>query len=608
MIFATANPAAAPDDIIAWADSSGIKVDGHSFDSSRFPHLIEPIRAMADPETQTGTVVGPVQSGKSTIGEIVMAYWACFYNGLIQFNWQDDIAAKWRWETRILPVLNSVAALRWAGGRYDETVCLAKFINTTVLVQGVVAEGSLDSDTVPLQINEEIHLWDAGTLSKARRRQSLVWNKKSIDVSNASLDGDQLHRAYEEGTMEVLESLCPGCGKFHQMRFRWNDKRPDLGGLRFDTSAGRQDGGKFNLNKIEPTIRYQMPCGYIVANRTGDRKRLAAKYRATNDGALTYKRSWSYDAVAVSEISWMELAAEWLSACKAKKSGDEAPLRKFIQERECQFFKQDLIPFSGQIVFNTAITKNRAGMVNRAVRMWAADKQKGYKSKGELSHYWLVIRDIAENGDSQLVFEGKIDTDAELLAVLTDHECSLFAGGIDGSWDTASVKEFCYRNGCNVFMANTSHKVSFLHSDKTRHFHSEGELLHLEMKMPPRFEYQATMAGWQPAREEPMIIQYNVGGLLANLFFVKDHQQVCEKNGLKDFIKWEVPSDVSEDYQKQLDSWEPVAVNASNKNTVEGFRPKHSNDHMTMCEGYIAMMEKMGGYISERLTQMGIKL
>src|SRR6478609_946566 len=107
MIFTHSIPAARPDDIIAWADSSGLKVDGHSFDSTRTPQLIEPMRAMADADTRIGTLIKPVQIGGSTAGEVVAAYWAAWFHGLIQYNWQDDQKAKDRWLDRIKKTLES---------------------------------------------------------------------------------------------------------------------------------------------------------------------------------------------------------------------------------------------------------------------------------------------------------------------------------------------------------------------------------------------------------------------------------------------------------------------------------------------------------------------
>jgi hypothetical protein len=605
-------PDARPSDIIAWAESR-VRVNGGktSFDASRTPQIIEPIRAMADPDVRIGTLVKPVQVGGSTAGEVVCAYWAAFASGLIQFNWEDDQKAADRWHDRIYPALESCGDIKRTGHRFEETICEARYPNATVRVQGVFNEHSLDSDTVPLQINEEIHSWKPGFLSKARRRQTQVWNAKAFDISNAGMVGDQLHSSYEDGTMEEWEILCPRCFKLHAMHFRWNPANPELGGLRWDSDGCKMENGRFNYNKLESTIRYQFPCGFEMRDVASERRTIHGHYSSPrNQGAHVSHRSWNFEAVSCDAIRWLSLIQEWHSSIRAMKGGDSEPLRRFVTERECKFFSDEQRPFLGRVVLNSGITKSRIGLADRAVRLWAADKQRGYRSAGELSHYWLVIRDVMENADSRLVFEGQIGTDSELIGILDEHKCHRFAGGVDASWDTKAVLELCYRNGLNAFMANASHKGWFFHqSEKVKRFYSEGKALHMELKMPPRFNYTATVAGWLPSREEPMVIQYNVAGMLANLFFIREHEgNVRADGGEGDFIRWEVPGDVSEDYQQQNDAWERTTVKQARTNDeVEGFRKTRKADHMTMCEAYIAMMMDIGGFLSNRLTQLGVK-
>ena len=607
-IFNGVSPDKKPDDIISWAERN-VKVDGHSFDSIRTPQLIEPIRAMADAGTRVGTLVKPVQVGGSTAGEVVLAYWAAYENGLIQFNWETDLKAKNRWNDRILPALESCDYIKRTGRRFEEMICEARYVNTTVRVQGVFSEDALDSDTVPLQINEEIHSWKPGYLSKARRRQTQVWNAKALDISNAGTCGDQLHAAYEDGTAEVWEIICPSCGGNHVMQFRYNPNKPELGGLRWDSEGCKQDDGRFDYNRLERTIHYQFPCGHTIKDHATERRQVRGQYRVTNTGAHISKRSWNFDAVSCDAIRWLTLIQEWHSAIRSVKSGDREPMRRFVTERECRFWNDELVPFQGAIILRPKLTKNRDGLPDRAARLWAADKQKGWKSKGELSHYWLVIRDVMDNCDSRLVFEGKVDTDVELLTVLDEHNCKRYAGGVDASWDTKSVLELCYRNGLNAFMGNASHKGWFTHAaDKVKRFYSEGKPIHLELNMPPRFEYSPTVAGWLPSREEPSVIQYGVAGLLANLFFVRDHELNVTKNGGDDFILWEVPGDASEDYRNQLESWERTSFKQQKtQEEVEGFKKVRKADHMTMCEGYISMMMDIGGFIGNRMVMLGIR-
>lgn len=607
-IFCNSLPEAPPSDIIQWAEEN-VKVDGHSFDASRTPQLIEPLLFIPNAEHRTGTLVKPVQSGGSTVGEIAMAYWLRYWVGKLQFNWQHDGKAAERWKDRILPVLEKMRGLKWAGG-FDKLICEARFVNSTLIVQGVVSKGALDSETIPLQINEEIHLWEPGMLDKARRRQTLVWNSKALDISNAGFSGDQLEAAYEEGTMEYWHTYCPGCRQHHAMRFQWDERHPELGGLRFDTSAGRNSNGKYSLSKVIPTIRYQMPCGFIIRDVPSERKQ-PGKYIRLNNDSTVYKRSWSYDAVSVAEIKWPELVSEWLKAVKARKAGDLEPMKRFKQERECVFWSDELIPVSSEIVLTQAIKLDRKGLPNRACRLAAADWQQGFKSLGQLTHYWLVIEDIMANCNSQVIFEGMVATDSELVSVLDEFEVPHSSCFIDASKNTKSILSFCYREGINAVSGIESHKGSFVHSDKVRRFYSEEKPIHAQLNMPPKYDYVPGKDGMIPSTNEPIVISYNKAGLLANHFFIREMKARTISNistaTPEDYIERIIPGDVSEQFSRHYEAWERVKNKQSKTNDeVEGFRKIRREDHMMMCLAYIDMLKDWSGLLGDRLAELGI--
>lgn len=621
-IFASSIPEAAPDDIVAWAEAN-VKVDGHSFDSSRTPQLIEPIRFINNPEYRVGTLMKPVQCGGSTVGEIAMAWWLRYATGLIQFNWQDDQKAAFRWKQRLLPLLEKLDGLKWAGG-FDKTICEARMVNAMLLVQGVISKGALDSDTIPLQINEEIHLWAPGLLDKARRRQSQVWNSKALDISNAGMDGDQLHSAYEEGTMEVWETYCPACGSYHVMRFRFDDKRPDLGGLRFDTEAGR-GGEKFSLNKVLATIRYQMPCGAIVRDIASERKQ-PGRYRVTNDGAPSYKRSWNFDAVSVAEIKWPDLVSEWLKACKSKSIGDIAPLKKFIQERECRPFSTELMPFSGQIVVNQAVRKNREGFPDRALRVAVFDWQQGYKAKGQLIHYQGLILDFKQNCTGIIVWDGVVESDAELVALVAEYQIDPTNVMIDASKNTKSILQLCYQNGFKALMSNASHVGQFRdHPDRVARYYSAGKPIHEQLNVPPVYEYiygERDSSGdvpLVPDPREPIAISLNVGGMLGNLFFYRELKERVKANVAprepepQEYFELIIPADVEDETLKQFAAWERVGKKDEKKTgdiksaNDESFRQISINDHRLICLGYAITYLDWSFLLGDAIGNLGIK-
>lgn len=612
-IHVNAIPDAPPADPVMWAERVCLKVDGHAFDGSLCPQSAAPMRSMsiADKMTRIGTYIKPVQSGGSTAGEAITAYWCAYAFGLIQQNWQDDLKAGERWADRILPCLQS-AALPWAGGR-DAKICEGRFANTILRVQGVFNENALNSDTVPYQLNEEVHLWKPGHLSMARDRQTRIWNSKALDISNASRTGTQLHLAFQEGTMQEWLTACPKCGVKHAMHFRWNPDKPELGGLRWDSSTRLPDG-RPNYNRLEQTIRYQFPCGHEVGADPVSRRMVGEYSEPRNEGAHLSHRSWTSEAVSYDQISWLTLIKEWHQAIQALKSGDSEPMFRFVTRRECKFYDpENDLPYHGKIIVNNTIVKSRDGLKDRAARFWFADKQKGYVHRGEMTHYWLVIRDVMLNADSQLVYEGMAQTDADLISRLTEHNCLGQSGAVDCGWDRANVLQFCYRNNFNAQTTSPQDRLFYHRDEKAYRIYSEIEPLckQIAAGFPTKFKVGTRVVNGIVEQvidpEEPKHWNIHRIGSIKLLFFLRNHRQISESNGLKDFIKWELPGDVSEEYKKQIESWEFTQRKVPATNSMaEVCRQRFQSDHMLMCEAGIANLMAMSGILPARLAALGI--
>lgn len=624
--------------IIPWAEECvkvfGVK--GESFVSANTPWTRYPIE-LCD---QIGTVnnitfVKPVQSGGSVVGEIAACRWIMIGFGAIQWNWDTDEFALHRWDTRIEKILKNCrpVAERWPRQADKAKKCLVVFPHLALHVQGVFNPHSLDSDSIPFQINEEIHKWKPGHLDKAYRRGTACAFPIRLNISNAGDEKDQLHEKFESGTKQYWEVKCPGCGQYHVMRTRWDDQRPDLGGLRYDSEGSRKEDGSFNYNKLLPTLRYQMPCGYLVHNDPAARRRLSdsGRYSAPhNEGATPGDISLTYDAVTCHDIDWLEIVKEKHAAFRALKNGDVEPFRKFMQERECRFFSREYQPFQGQIVISSGVQKRREGLPDRAARFWKADWQQGYKHKSELEHFWLVIKDVDALCNDLLVFEGMINSENELVAVLQEYDAIENGSGVvDCSKNTKHLLEFCYRNKFNAIMSNESHRGTFLHrEDNVRRFYDEGRVICGQLNVPPIYEPIATEDGFAPDPREPLIINVNKGGMIANHFFIREHKQRvldAEKElaqaehrkprilSPEEYIECVIPGDVSEDFRAHYESWirigKPPEKNKREivSSGVEKFMQIREADHLLICCAGIDMLKDYTGLLGDRLALLGIQ-
>jgi len=564
------------------------------------PWIVEPLDRTDDGVTRMVTFRKPVQAGGSVVGEIALCRWLAVHNvGDIQYNWEDDIKADERWKKRIEKILKRCPPVvrRWPNSARDKTGLLI-LAHCNLTVQGVFTDSNVDSDSIRFQINEEIHNWKPGRLKMAFGRTTRFWNSVAVNISNAGVLNDQLDEAFRSGTQQHWQVRCPGCRNFHVMRTRWEKEHPELGGLRYD-SDGCRTGDDYDYNKLLPTIRYQMPCGCEVRDMPVERRQLSLSGcygEPTNAGALLANRSYTLDAVAIDDIPWVQLIQEKHEALRAMKYGDPEPWKRYLQQRECRNWDPEDRPIVGKVILSSTIKKNREGLTDRAARFFALDRQQGELSKGQLPHWWLVIRDFKQNGDSRLVWEGKQLTDDDAVGTIREHGCVMHFGVADSGDDTTHVYQFCLRYGINAIKG--AGEAFFLHNSKldgknvvTRRIFAVEKPLHSMIGAPPVHPYIRTGNGIVQDPKEPMFWHYSKGGIRDRLHWLRSSGEV----------KWEVPSDVSNDYKAHMEAEElQFEPSGRTKEIVGVWKQLKRRNDLFVCECYNAMQAEMAGLIGDR--------
>jgi hypothetical protein len=615
------------EEVVSWSDKyyKVLTNDRDLFCSDESPWLIEPLQMADDPLVYRLTYVKPVQCGAGTsLGEIIILRRILDSNGLLCYYWPTDDKAKDRWEKWTERRLRACKPVRDRMPDEYENM-LVKFPNITVSMCGVFANSNLTSDTVEIIIGDEVHLWPAGAVAKANGRQTLVQFPKLILVSNSGFKGDQLHQEYNQGTQQVFENWCPGCGQYHVMRTQYDDKRPDLGGLCYDTAGCKMDDGTFDYNRLKPTLHYRFPCGYKMFDDIAERRKSAKQGRycePQNKGALLSHRSYTFQAVSCHTVRWLDLVKEKHTALRNLKAGEDTAWRVYLQERDCVFYDpMEHRPFQGQIVVTAGTTTTREGLKNEAVKLWAADWQKGYRHLGELSHYWLVIESVLIDCNSQVIFAGKADDESELLGILKDHGITEDDGGgivdglIDASYDQGKhILSFCFRAGTNAVMGNTSGKGTWRWPDGSWQYFSPKKFIYKELNLTePRYPLLMTREGYIENPAEPYIIMYSKAGILKNHFFIRDMKTNVLANNPKatpaDYIERIVPADIGEEYLKHHEAWERDSSTRAKKNQqeVEGFRKVSKADHLMSCTCYIDLMKDLTGLLGQAIERIGLK-
>lgn len=601
----TAFPVERVDNISEWARQH-VKFPkselSRDFDPDLTPWLIEPMNGFDLPERRRTTFIKPVQGGGSRVGKILI----CFIisttdDGDIQYNWPSGEKADEMWKVedeRIWLACDSMMQKVPERGRHTGKwgIGMIQFPRRTFVQQGVNSPRNVASLSVKYQINEEIHIerdgWTDGRLEQAIARTTAIWNHRIFNISNAGKKHGELHQAYLDGFQKEWEVKCPGCKQFHVMRTRWEDKRPELGGLRYDSEGCRRDDGSYDYNRLAPTIRYQMPCGFEV--KEGDistRKKLNKFGRYSeprNPGAAIHLASYRLEAVSIDHISWIDLIMQKHKALKTRRYGDSGPWLRYLKERECIFADEDEFPALRALELSDR-TKDREGIKDRDIRFAAADYQHGQMSKNELPHYWACIVDLKKLDNGRLhvliVFEGKIDTDGELVDLFHRHQVMPRHVCIDSGHNASHIYQLCLNHGYHAIKGERREffghvvKTPDGEYEKTQRIFSEVQPLHRMIGQPK---------SRGNIRDEPRFWRYSKFGIADRYAWLSSGG-----NGLIDF---EVPSDVSDDFLAHHNSWEVQELKVG-KETRRIWVQLHKRDHLLIVMRYISMLIEMAGYI-----------
>jgi hypothetical protein len=292
----------------------------------------------------------------------------------------------------------------------------------------------------------------------------------------------------------------------------------------------------------------------------------------------------------VDYIPFINIIQQKHQALRALRYGDPEPWRVYLQETECLFWDNSDRPSTGSVVINSQIVKNKEGLRKHPqfnARRFALDRQQGIAARGEFPYWRLVIRDNLWNGDSLLIHEGKHLTDENCIEALDEFECIRAMGVADSGYDATHVYQFCLRYGIHAVKGEDeryfAHRVIESLADG-----SERTVLIKRIWEPERPLYLVAhaMRTRENSDEEPLFWRYSKGGIAERLNWLR----------AGNVVKWEVPGDVSDEYQKHLESHE-IVEERDKRGQVSLVDKKLGPDDYLICERYIAMLMDMAGII-----------
>jgi hypothetical protein len=387
------------------------------FDATKSPYLIEPLQALDNDKVREVVVCGNPRGGKTLLAEAFLLYTLKESPADCWYGVHKDESIKSVMDVRLMPLFES-NGINFTDDRFQKTQKFIKFkVGSLKLVGAQNASGMVQTAGRVL-IGDECHGWANGVLDQFRTRaDDFPHSKKILLISQASDEGKDFHTAYMAGHQAEFGFTCPHCNFVQKyiFSFRFNDGK--YGGLNWDKNDDTKPKGMWNIDKAAATAHYACTnpdCRHKFYDTAKERRQLLEHglYIPTNPGAPDSIRSYKWNALATPNVSFSQLAKEYLQSDYDNDRGKHAAIRNFWTQRMSKFFTIGKAQDSGQGIVGD-IDTDVTGSVGE--RVMAVDSQ--YSGQ----HPYIVTAFNTEKKEMQIITYGKASTFDEVEKIQIDN-------------------------------------------------------------------------------------------------------------------------------------------------------------------------------------------
>lgn len=333
--------------IYEWArdhvrDIPGSPIKGR-FDIRNSPWLKAPLETITDPLCRHTTLIAPVQTGKTLLAELAIAWRMVNDPGSCSFTFQSDEMAAIEGKTRLTPLLESIkviADILPPKGPMRTTQEI--FFGNQFLVLNSANMAHQQSQSIRYKVNDELWFprW-AEIYPHAIARVSAFEAQgisHILDISQGGTEGDVAHSSFLGGTQEHWHVDCVACARPMPLRFRQKRDDGTRAGVVWDAKANRDDG-TYDVGLAASTARFVCPhCGHEHADtdRTRFLWRQSGRYIAAAPMGRR-RRSFTYEALVAHSME--SLVSQFCAAENTfARMGDETERKNFLQKKEARFW------------------------------------------------------------------------------------------------------------------------------------------------------------------------------------------------------------------------------------------------------------------------------
>jgi len=387
------------------------------WDNSRTPFLVEIMDSLSAPGIQQVTVSKCAQSG-GTETALNFLGWAVDESPgplLMVMPIRDDVVR--RIGTRVRPMFESTPSLLAHVGGDLDAINIGKEteLDTMILYIGwATSPGALADNPVCYVILDEVGKFparakdEADPVSLSRQRMRTFSSRAKLLVNSTPvLAGDLIDREYKRGDRRKWWVPCVHCGRHHVLA--WPNVSLDK-----DAAGGFLDEDDYLHGR---RARYVCPqCGACWSESDRWRSVSAGLWapdgcQVDNSGAIvgdekpTAHRSYHITSLMLHPhfMTIGRLAAKWVAAQSAKRSGDVGPLQDFINAELAQPWSETVSPLA-EDALDSHVSSYAMGEVPAGVQMITI----GFDV--QIDHVWSIVVGWGWLGECWIIDARRIET------------------------------------------------------------------------------------------------------------------------------------------------------------------------------------------------------
>lgn len=548
------------------------------FRSENSPWIREVMEAIVDPKIRLVSIIAAVQSSKTTSPELTLCYIIANLPGPCLWLDQTDEDAKDESESRLQKLFESCEPVKklFPKNKNKQRNCTIHFSNgMTLWLLGAYNKTNLQRRSIRWLFGDETWRWPVGHMAEAEARTTAFgWLGKCVFMSQGGEENDDTHRKFETTDMREWHYKCPKCGKY--ISYKWEN-------IEWDDDC-KDENGEYDFSKINHSTALKCPeCGEYFEDTDRMRRILNkdGKFIALNPNASKENVGFHWNALA--SMTWGKLAELYLRAKIAARKGDSSLLQQFYQKRLALPWKEFADDYRLEIA---------SGSYNSGD---AWDEEAGFNKLGEIiappfaeneviaplrimsvdvqmNCFYLVVRAWSINGSSRLLWHEKVLTWEDIEEIQKRFRILDNLVFVDAGYNSFEVYKHCGERNWIALMGDN--RANFFHrlpNGKTvLRFYSPVKHIFISRYVKCRMHFWSNL---------------NVKDTLA---------RIRRNQNPADGATWEVPTDISEDYLKQMESEHRIKKGNSWIWEQIGNRPNHYLDCEAMnCAG--ALMLKIVG-------------